>query len=187
MKYFYVRASTTGQTVTQQVSQLEQHYGKADAVFSDIGVSGTVSTMNRDGFKEMFNLLQTGDSVHVIGIDRLGRSSIDVLTTVESLSKKSVSVMSQREGVDFGTSMGKMILGVISSMAQLERDMISERTKAKLSQLKSEGVKLGKPVSEAGVKARELLSEGVSVADVMSATGIGRAMAFRIKKSLAAV
>lgn len=185
-KYFYLRVSTLSQCTDNQQIELESRYGKADAVFIDHGVSGTKKATERAGFSEMLSLLQPSDSVHIVGVDRLGRNTIDVLSTVELLLARGIMVMSAREGVDFSTTIGKMVLGVISSCAQLERDLLSERTKAGLERAKAEGRVGGKRITEAGVEARQMLSEGHSIAQVMEVTGMKKSAVYALKAELKA-
>lgn len=181
MKYFYLRVSTTDQTTDNQHIDLEKKYGQPDQVFIDHGISGTKKATERPAFKQMLSVIQPGDSVHVVGVDRIGRNTIDILSTVELLIAAGVNIVSAREGVDFSTTIGKMVLGVIASCAELERNLISDRTKAGLERAKGEGRIGGKRVTDKGTQAREMLQNGHSVADVMSETGISRAMAYRIK------
>lgn len=184
MKYFYMRVSTLDQTTDNQQVELEKKYGKADQVFIDHGVSGTKKAIDRPAFKQMLSQLEPGDSVHVVGVDRIGRNTIDILSTVELLIAAGVNVVSSREGVDFSTTIGKMVLGVLASCAELERNLISDRTKAGLERAKSEGRVGGKRTTETGKIARQMLLDGATVADVIADTGMSKAMVYRIKAEL---
>jgi len=181
MKYFYLRVSTLDQTTDNQHIDLEKKYGKADQMFIDHGVSGTKKATERPAFKQMLSVIQPGDSIHLVGVDRIGRNTIDILSTVELLIAAGVNVVSAREGVDFSTTIGKMVLGVIASCAELERNLISDRTKAGLERAKAEGRTGGKRVTDKGTLARKMLHDGHTVAEVMTETGLSRAMVYRLK------
>jgi len=89
------------------------------------------------------NALQ-GDTVVVVAIDRLGRNTMDVLATVETLKKKGVSVVSMREGFDLATPTGNFMLTMLAAMAQLERENIKIRQLAGLERARAEGKNLGR-------------------------------------------
>ncbi|MFB5668820.1 recombinase family protein, partial [Shigella sonnei] len=84
-----------------------------------------------------------GDTVVVVAVDRLGRDTIDVLSTVKALQAKGVTVISLREGFDLSSAMGEAMLGIMSTLAQLERSLIAERRKAGIERAKAEGVHMG--------------------------------------------
>lgn len=184
MRYFYLRVSQDDQTTDNQLRQLEQRFGKADEVFVEHNVSGKIDCLKRPAFADMFAKLQPGDVLHSVAVDRLGRNTIDVLVTVNALIAAGVIVQTQREGVDFSTPIGQMVLTCIAGCAQLERALISERTIAGLERARSEGRVGGKRVTETGKVARDMLAAGASVADVIAKTGMSQAMVYRIKKVL---
>ena len=88
----YVRVSTSDQTVENQKQQINDAGYSVNRWFSDEAVSGAVKAANRPGFSELLNYVREGDTLVVIGIDRLGRNTIDVLSTVEILQTKGVKV-----------------------------------------------------------------------------------------------
>ncbi len=82
----------------------------------------------------------------MVAIDRLGRNTVDVLSNVESLQTRGVRVVSLREGFDLSTPIGKAMLTMMAGLADLEKDLISERRKAGIERAKAEGVHMGRPV-----------------------------------------
>ena len=89
----------------------------------------------------------------VVAIDRLGRNTIDVLTTVEFLKEKGASVVSMREGFDLASPAGKLMLTMLAAVAELERENIKVRQMAGIQRCRAEGKRLGrtKTIEDASV------------------------------------
>lgn len=97
----YVRVSTSDQNVENQKKQIADAGYSVTRWFSDEAVSGAIKAGERPGFAELLNYVREGDTLIVIAINRLGRNTIDVLSTVEMLQMKGVKVVSLREGLIF--------------------------------------------------------------------------------------
>lgn len=130
--------------------------------------------------------VREGDTVVVAAIDRLGRDTIDVLTTVQALKTKGVSVVSMREGFDLATDAGKLMLTMLAAVAELERSNMKARQMAGLERARAEGRNLGRKKSindaevlawreaqipKASIKATAL-HFGISIASVKRACAI---------------
>ncbi len=139
----YTRVSTDDQTCENQRRTISARYA-VSKWFSDDGVSGTVAATQRPGLSELLAYVREGDVVVVVAIDRLGRNTIDVLSTVEALRAKGVSVVSMREGFDLATPAGKLMLTMLAAVAELERENIKARQLAGLDRAKAEGKQLGR-------------------------------------------
>jgi len=122
----YYRVSTRDQSLESQRAALG---GPFDKEFSDNGVSGTVAAMERPGFKACADYLREGDTLHVYAVDRLGRDSIDVQTTVRDLRAKGVIVDVHGLGPIAGDA-GELVLTLLAQLAQMERNRIIARTDA---------------------------------------------------------
>ena len=122
----YVRVSTSDQNVENQKQQITEAGYSVNRWFSDEAVSGAVKASDRPGFGELLSYVREGDTLIVIAIDRLGRNTIDVLSTVEMLQAKGVKVVSLREGFDLSTPVGKAMLTMMAGLASLEKDLIRE-------------------------------------------------------------
>lgn len=148
----YLRVSTTDQSVEAQKHSLNETH-RIDRFYEDVGVSGAVKALERTGFKAMAEYLRDGDTLIVAAIDRLGRDTLDVLTTVEYLQGKGVSIISKREGFDLSTPMGKAMLTMLAAVATLERQNIKARQMAGIERAKAEGKALGrsKTINDADV------------------------------------
>lgn len=139
----YARVSTQDQTTDTQIHAIESLY-KIDKWFTDSATSGTTKGREREGLGALLSYAREGDKVVVYSIDRLGRDTIDVLTTVEDLKNKGVAVMSHREGFDLSTDVGKLMLTMLASLAELERKNIKARQMAGIARARAEGKALGR-------------------------------------------
>lgn len=117
----------------------------------------------------------------MIAIDRLGRNTIDVLSTVEMLQVKGVKVVSLREGFDLSTPVGKAMLTMMAGLASLEKDLIAERRTAGIKRAQSEGKHCGRPVKATVKQVRALLEQGYSPAAVQDRLAISKATFYRLK------
>src|SRR5689334_8922175 len=112
--YGYGRVSTSAQDLTPQLDQLQA--AGASRIFTD-KLSGVRS--DRPGLAECLSHLRQGDTLIVAALDRLGRSVIQVLNTLNDLHSRGIVVKSLREGLDFGTPAGRLAATVFAGMAEL--------------------------------------------------------------------
>jgi putative DNA-invertase from lambdoid prophage Rac len=142
-------------------------------------VSGKVAAMQRPQFLKMAERLESGDTLVVAKLDRLGRDSIDVEQTLRRLEDAGVSVIVLQLGrTDLTTTAGKLIRKVLGAVADMERDLIVERTQAGLARAKAEGKRLGRApmLSEAQLaEVRKRRAAGDSLTVLASAYGTSRA------------
>lgn len=103
-----------------------------------------VLAAKRPAMAALLQYVREGDTVVVVAIDRLGRDTIDVLTTVEALRQKGVSVVSMREGFDLATPAGRLMLTMLAAVAELERENIKARQMAGIERARAEGKVLGR-------------------------------------------
>ena len=139
----YVRVSTNEQSVEAQTHSLAATYN-VERWFEDAGVSGAVKALDRPGFAALVAFLRQGDTLVVSAVDRLGRDTLDVLGTVETLQSKGVSIISKREGFDLSTPMGKAMLTMLAAVAELERSNIKARQMAGIEKAKADGKAMGR-------------------------------------------
>ena len=142
----YLRVSTDNQTCENQRLAIQERY-QVSKWFVEDAVSGLVPAVNRPAMKQLMEYSREGDTVVVVAADRLGRNCIDVLTTVEFFKSKSVTVVSMREGFDLSTPVGNMVLTILASVAQLERENLKLRQLAGINRVRAEGGKLGRAKS----------------------------------------
>ena len=132
--------------------------------------------MQREQFKRLNDRLTSGDELVVVKLDRLGRDVLDVVSTIDGLTKRGISVNVLGLGVLDNSPQSRLTLTMLSAISEFERGLISERTKAKLAQMKSEGIKLGRPVKinnqTLKTKATELFAQGLSWRKVAAEVGV---------------
>lgn len=179
----YVRVSTSDQNVENQKQQISDAGYSVTRWFSDEAVGGAVKAAERPGFGELLSYVREGDTLIVIAIDRLGRNTIDVLSTVEMLQTKGVKVVSLREGFDLSTTVGKAMLTMMAGLASLEKDLIAERRTAGIKRAQTEGKHCGRPIKATVEQVQELLAQGLPAAAVQHRLGISKATFYRLKTS----
>jgi DNA invertase Pin-like site-specific DNA recombinase len=140
MKYGYARVSTDGQSVDAQVRQLKAAGCKA--VFREVA-SGAES--DRSQLRRLLNQLAAGDVVTVTRLDRLARSTRDLLNTLATITGKKAGFRSLGDTwADTTTSHGRLMLTVLGGLAEFERDLIRSRTGEGRARAKARGVKMGR-------------------------------------------
>jgi DNA invertase Pin-like site-specific DNA recombinase len=167
--YIYCRVSTDGQTTDNQALTLKAKYPGAEVVCEI--ASGA---KQRPMLAALVQNLKGGDTIIVAALDRLGRKTTDVLLMIEDLQKRGVNLLSERERIDFSTPIGRLVTEILVSVSQIERALISERTKAGLAAAREKGNTGGRPrrITEAQVEqARELLKTGLSLRKVAEQVG----------------
>lgn len=169
--FAYCRVSTTDQTTENQLQEIAAAGFTVDPKRAiEETISGSVAASERPGFCRLLDKLEEGDVLVVTKLDRLGRNAMDVRATVEALAGMGVRVTClQLGGVDLTSSSGKLTMGVLSAVAEFERDLLIERTQAGLARAKAEGKPIGRPSRLTGQQVDEVrakLAAGASVAAV---------------------
>lgn len=176
--FAYIRVSTDLQTTKNQQADIKRAGYAVSNWVSEDGVSGTVPAMERKAFVGMMTLVKAGDKVIVTAVDRLGRDAEDILNTVNCFKKLKVQLIVLQFGnMDLTSSMGKMILSVMASMAELERNLLSERTKSGLERARIQGTKLGAPMKITPEMYRILYAlklRGKTMDEMHEASGVPR-------------
>ena len=176
----YARVSTNDQTTENQLLALQElasrNGNEVVAAYTDHGVSGVSlkkdarARMLLDAKAKKFSVL------YCVSIDRLSRSTKDLLEVVEELNALNITLIFQRENIDSKSAMGQFFLTVLSSIAQLERETMISRINAGIARAKSQGKKLGRPskINQSLVNAVSLLREkGVSIRDIGKTVNVG--------------
>src|SRR6202049_56989 len=142
MKYGYARVSTDDQTPALQLAALKKAGCKT--IFKDDGISG--ATPKRPALLRCLKKLEHGDTLIVWKLDRLGRSLRDLITMLDDLKDRGVKFHSLTEAIDTTTPTGRAMWQMIGILAELERSLISERTRAGVKAAQRRGVKFGRKV-----------------------------------------
>ena len=187
--FAYCRVSTTGQTTENQVREIQASgfAVETNRVIEEI-ISGSSSIEIRHGFARLVDRLETGDVLVVTKLDRLGRNAIDVMQTVQRLATKGIRVHCLAlGGTDLTSAAGRMIMTVISAMAQFERDLLIERTNAGLARAKASGKRLGRPLSldaDALETVRQMMWSGTeTITSISRKLGVSRQTIGRVRLS----
>jgi len=177
----YVRVSTTDQNLDLQKDALNK--AGCDKIHEDYA-SGAKT--DRNGLEAAIDSLRKGDTLVVWKLDRLGRSLRHLIEVINLLNDRGCYFRSLQENIDTGSSGGKLIFHVFGALAEFERDIIRERTKAGMAAAKTRGRVGGRPRKMDQKKinyARALLeSEENTVDDICLELGVSRATLYRYLK-----
>jgi DNA invertase Pin-like site-specific DNA recombinase len=142
----YARVSTTDQELCLQVDALRQHGVKKEHLFCD-KISGAKE--DRPGLAACNETLRKGDTLVVWRLDRLGRSMRNLVNMIEELKERGIGFRSIYDGmIDTTSASGELVLNIFSALAQFERRLIQERTKAGLAAARARGRIGGRPVMD---------------------------------------
>src|SRR6202453_2659179 len=125
----YARVSTGHQSLDQQVDALTAAGVDANRVYSD-KLSGTSTREQRPGLAALLDYAREGDAIVVVGIDRLGRNAAEVMATIRELGERGIVLRSLCESIDTSNATGRMVAGVLASLAELELELGRERRSA---------------------------------------------------------
>jgi DNA invertase Pin-like site-specific DNA recombinase len=140
----YARVSTAHQSLDQQMDALTTAGVDAARVYTD-KLSGTSTRQQRPGLAALLDYARQGDAIVVVGIDRLGRNAAEVMTTIRDLGERGIVLRSLREGIDTSNASGRMVAGVLASLAELELELGRERRTAARDARRARGQSIGRP------------------------------------------
>lgn len=186
MKTFgYGRVSTGQQTTENQRLELEAVGFAVDYWFADHGVSGETCASERPEFGRLLEKNHDGETLVVTKLDRLGRDAVDVLQTIRALEQRSIKVIVTQLGqTDLTSPAGKLLLSMLAAVAEMERDLLVERTQAGLARAQAEGKKLGRPSKATPEQRLEILRRldvGESVSAIARAYSVSGANILSIR------
>lgn len=174
----YTRVSTVAQTLDQQ-----------NAALAAIGVTKTFSdTMSgarddRPGLAALLEYVREGDTVVVWKLDRLGRNTLHILETVKALTDRGITLVSVTDGIDSSTPAGRMMIGVLGSLSEYERELTKERTALKRAASRANGTKFGRPRKVASADhistAKRMKADGHTGKAIAKYLGVSRATLYR--------
>lgn len=173
----YARVSTGNQRLDMQLDALTA--SGCTRVYTDTA-SGALSA--RPGLDQALAELGEGDTLVVWRLDRLGRSLPHLVATIDTLAKRGVNLKSLHEAIDTTTPTGRLMVHLIASLAEFERELTVERTIAGLEAAKVRGASLGRPTvwtPQRAEAAGALLAAGATVTQVATALGVSRATIYR--------
>jgi len=203
----YVRVSTDSQTVENQIRELtqvaERRGWQVVEVYRDAGISSAKGRDQRPGLDAMLKEASRGkfDIVMAWAIDRLGRSLIDLLRTIQDLEVVGVDLYLDQQHLDTTTPTGKLLFQVTGTFAEFERSMIRQRVNAGIGAIKARIKRDGHFTTKAGIVRRRLgrpgadpaqiaraqveLAKGVGIGKVARLTGLGTGTVHKLKREMA--
>lgn len=187
--FAYGRVSTKDQATENQRLDVERAGFKVDYWFADEGISGKTSASQRPQFKALLSQIRDGETLVVSKLDRLGRDAHDVGATIKALSARKIEVIVLQLGkLDIASPAGKLMLNMLAAVAEMERDLLVERTQSGLARAKSEGKILGRPKKTTGKQRAEIVDmrkSGESISALSRTYGVSRASIMRVTGDLA--
>ena len=181
-QFGYARVSTYDQDLSLQIDALTKHGIPKSCIFMD---KASGAKTERPGLTKCLETLQTGDVLVVWRLDRLGRSMRHLITLVEDLRTRGIGFRSLNEGaIDTTSASGELIFNIFSALAQFERRLIQERTKAGLAAARARGRNGGRPkvtVKEARVVLAKKLhaDKSLDIEDICTTLRISRSTLYR--------
>lgn len=152
-KYGYARVSTQDQNLDLQINALKK--ADCNVIYTDKGISG--ATLSRPGLASLQKKLHPGDTLVVWRLDRLGRSLRYLIDTIDKLGRNNIHFISLTEHIDTTTSGGKLLFHMMAALAEFERSLISERTRAGMAAARIRGKPMGRPPALSPTQHQEVL------------------------------
>jgi DNA invertase Pin-like site-specific DNA recombinase len=193
----YVRVSTGGQTIDNQLRELRavarRSGWKVVEVYKDEGISGAKGRDQRPAFDQLCQdaTRRKFDVVMAWSVDRLGRSLQHLVTFLDELQALKLDLYLQQQGIDTTTPSGRAMFQMCGVFAEFERSMIQERVKAGLARAKEQGTKSGKPIgrpevyAQPAVQARvsALKEKGFGTRRIAEQLGVSRATVIKVLRA----
>lgn len=188
--FAYARVSTVEQLTENQREQIAAAgYRIEPRRFVEEKVSGSVPASQRPGFARLLDRMESGDTLVVSKLDRIGRDSIDVQKTVELCVEQGIRlIVLQLGNLDLTSSSGALMVKVLAAVADFERELIIERTRAGQMRSRAAGTHMGRPrktSDDQRERIRSRLANGQTVSAVAREFSLSRATVISIRTSTA--
>ncbi|WP_339744165.1 recombinase family protein [uncultured Maricaulis sp.] len=177
----YARTSTADQEAGLAAQERDLAAVGAEKVFAE----QASSVARRDGLEQALDYLREGDQLTVTKLDRLARSIRDLMDIVERVNAKGASLRILAMDLDTASATGKLMLGILGSVAEFEREIMLERQREGIAKAKAEGKYKGRaPTAQRQAsEVLRLLGSGMTEVAVADALGISRSSVQRIKRT----
>jgi len=146
-------------------------------------LSGMSTREERPGLVALLDYARPGDCIVVVGIDRLGRNAAEVTSTIRELGEQEIVLRSLREGIDSSNATGRMVAGVLASLAELELELGRERRTAAREARRARGQSIGRPKAldeKKAALAQRMHANGESASTIAATLGVSRATVYRV-------
>src|ERR1700733_2973425 len=174
----YARTSTVEQVAGFEAQERDLRAAGVEKVFAE----QVSSVASRAQLEAALDFIRAGDVLVVTKLDRLARSVADLCAIVKRIEAKNAALRILAIGLDTATSTGKLMLNVLASVAQFEREMMLERQREGIAKAKGEGKYKGRAPTARGktTEARSLKAQGFGAPEIDKRLGIGRASVYRV-------
>lgn len=184
MKVGYARVSTQGQSLEGQIEQLKE--AGCGKIFSE---KASGANDEREALAEALEYIREGDTLVVTRLDRFGRSLKSLIEQINALASRGVEFKSLADAIDTSTPSGKLVFHMMGALAEFERNLIRERTKAGLERARARGRKGGRKqkLSSNQVRQAQIMAADPNnrICDIAEALGVSRSTLYRhIDKSV---
>lgn len=180
MRHFgYARVSTSQQSLDIQINALKEAGVKSNRIFTDMT---TGSKVDRDGLNLLRVKVEEGDVIFVTKLDRLGRDTADMIQLIKEFDGIGVPVRFLDDGISTEGTMGKMVVTILSAVAQAERQRILERTNEGRIEAMAKGVKFGRKRTIDRTRLTTMRQAGMGATDIARELGIGRSTVYKLLK-----
>lgn len=173
----YARVSTSQQSLDIQLNALKEAGVKESRVFTD---KASGKDVNRSGLQLLRLKVEEGDVILVKKLDRLGRDTADMIQLIKEFDKLGVAVRFLDDGISTEGSMGKMVVTILSAVAQAERQRILERTNEGRIEAKANGVKFGRKRTIDRKQLAALYKNGLGATNIAKEMSIGRSTVYKL-------
>ncbi|MCK6259406.1 recombinase family protein [Fictibacillus sp. KIGAM418] len=177
MIFGYARVSTPDQNLQMQIDELQK-----EGVFEIFQEKITTRKRERPALEELLKVIRAGDRVVVYKLDRISRSTRHLIELVETFEEKGVEFVSIKDNIDTSTPTGKFFFHMMAAIAELERDVISERTRSGIANARARGRQGGRPKKDEKAIQTALKmyhSKDFSISEIVKATGVSQATLYR--------
>jgi DNA invertase Pin-like site-specific DNA recombinase len=179
MKLGYARVSTLDQSLDLQKDALIKAGVESRHIYEE-KVTGTKS--DRPKLQELLNYAEKGDQIVVYKFDRLSRSTKHLIELSEELAEKGIELISIQDNIDTTTPTGKAMFKMLAVLSEMERDIISERTKAGLESARTRGRNGGRPKMDKGKLDHAITlyeTQKYSIKEITEKTGVSKAKLYK--------
>jgi len=180
-KFGYARVSTSQQSLDIQIKMLREAGVDDERILTD-KTSG--KDVERDGLKLLRIKIERGDCIYVSQLDRLGRNTYDMIQLVKEFSDQGVNVHFIKDGLSTDGPMGRMLITILSAVAESERHRILERTNEGRIEAMAKGIPFGRKPSIDRERVKEMVLAKKPPKDIVKELKIGRSSLYKVMKDL---
>ena len=173
----YARVSTNQQSLDLQIKALEDAGVEPSRIFTD---KASGAQAERAGLELLILKVEKGDTILVKNLDRLGRDTADMILLIKEFDTMGIALRFLDDGISTEGPMGRMVVTILSAVAEAERSRILERTNEGRMEAKARGVQFGRKRSVDRQKVLSLRTEGMGVTAIAKQLKIGRSTVYKI-------